>query len=118
MSKRVAVEPPEYLKKLNVHHISMAQGYEALQWLESNDFNYSLFNIKTDTMVEVSWGTWDYDTDKLLGVADFAQWSFGPSIPCCIANCLSNLDSFWSYKDLKLDKQLLDATIKKLRKHG
>lgn len=109
--KRIGVEPPEYLKKLNVHSLSMAQGEDALNWLFDNDYPYIGlgFDIKKHTFLEISWG------DSEEGIVDFALWTFGDSAEKCITDCLERLSTFGTFSELQIDKQLLNDTIKKLK---
>ena len=110
--QRIGIEPPEYLKKLNVHHISMAQGQDALDIIEEKGFDPKLlrFNVDKDTFVEVSWG----DGDN--GIADYAQWTFGHSIPLCISATLNRTAQGLWFKTEKLNvtKADLERTSLKL----
>jgi len=68
------INSPEvsFLKDIGVYSINCAQGHEAVEWLESRDGDdVKRFNIKTDTVVEVSWGWYG---DMLHGLSDYAEF--------------------------------------------
>jgi hypothetical protein len=93
----------------------MAQGMVGFYWLQANDDpNRGKYDAAKDTMVELSWGV--YHDGKLHGTAEISQYSFGPSIPHCIADCLEAALNYSTF--LELDADAVRATIKKLREHG